>query len=477
MTDFKVTIAPDQASGTGTFVLEPVDDDIDEPNEWVRVTGITASGLTMVPQSGRVVTIVDDDDAPAVTLVLTPDSISENAGVSTVTATLDRPSSEDTTIEVSVTPETPAVEGDYTLTGATLTIAAGLKTSTGTVTITGVNNETPEAAKNVTVSGAARNANSPGVTQPDAQTLRISDDETMSTKVTLTVSPDRIPEDATGSDQTVTVTATLDGASRTADTVVTVSVAAGTAVEGTDFSTVSSFAITIATGSTRAAATFDLAPRDNNVDEPDRTVIVDGTTAAADLTVEPADGVTLTIEDDEAPPVISLVLTPELISEHGGMSTVTAELSHPSSVQILVVPSVLAGSGRQGDHYRWSPYTILTIAARETASTGTIGITAIDNEVDSPNRVLTVRGGLFSSELMRGIVQPQARSLTIEDDDEPSTKVTLTVSPASVRENATGADRTVTVTATLDKGARETDIPVTISVAGGTAEAGRTSRP
>ena len=71
-----------------------------------------------------------------------------------------------------------------------------------------------------------------GWTSPDAQTLTITDDESPSTKVTLTVSPDRISEDAAGSDRTVTVTAALDGASRTADTVVTVSVTAGTAVRG-----------------------------------------------------------------------------------------------------------------------------------------------------------------------------------------------------------------------------------------------------
>ena len=60
------------------------------------------------------------------TLVLTPDSITEVNEQSTVTATLNHPSSEATTVTVSVAPVSPAVAGDYTLsTNRVLTIAAG----------------------------------------------------------------------------------------------------------------------------------------------------------------------------------------------------------------------------------------------------------------------------------------------------------------------------------------------------------------
>ena len=55
------------------------------------------------------------------------------------------------------------------------------------------------------------------------------------------------------------------------------SVAAGTAVEGTDFSAVTNVTVTIAGGATSGTATFDLVPLDDNIDEPDETVIVSGT--------------------------------------------------------------------------------------------------------------------------------------------------------------------------------------------------------
>ncbi len=91
-----------------------------------------------------------------VTLALSPASISENGGVSTVTATLDRIATTAATVTISATEVAPAVAGDFTLSSAkTLTIAAGQTTSTGTVTIAAVDNTIDAADKRVTVSGMA----------------------------------------------------------------------------------------------------------------------------------------------------------------------------------------------------------------------------------------------------------------------------------------------------------------------------------
>ena len=40
----------------------------------------------------------------------------------------------------------------------------------------------------------------------------------------------------------------------------------------------------------------------------------------------------MTISDDEVAPTVSLRLTPAVIDENGGVSTVTASLSHASGV-------------------------------------------------------------------------------------------------------------------------------------------------
>ena len=106
--------------------------------------------------AGDRVTVCLTDAAPSVTLVLTPDSISESGGSSTVTATVEQASADPFTVTVSTVP--PAGTGDFMLsTNKVLTFAANATVSTGTVTITAVDNkvhtpvDTPD--KTVKVSG------------------------------------------------------------------------------------------------------------------------------------------------------------------------------------------------------------------------------------------------------------------------------------------------------------------------------------
>ena len=465
---FTVTIPGGSTSATGTFTLAPQDDGTDEPDETVTVSG-SVSGLTVLPSGGVAVTIIDNDATPRVTLVLDPASMTENGSVSTVTATLDRPSAEETTVTVSAAAGSNTDTGDFTPSGSTLTIAAGSTTSTGTVTITANNNLLSDGDKSVTVSATA--ANGLGVTAPSAQTLTITDDETPSTGLTLTVSPPSVAEDATGNAQRVTVTATLDGDARTADTEVTVSVAGGTAVVGDDFGQVSDVTLTISSGSTDGTATFELIPIDDDTDEPNETVVVTGSVSG--LTVLPAGGVQVTIVDNDETPQVMLVLDPVSIPEDGGsstVSTVTATLDHPSAEDTTVTVSTTpdAASGADADDFTQSG-TTLTIAAESTTSTGTVTIAARDNDIDHLDREVTVTG---SAQNTLAIESPDAVTLTIIDEESTSTQVTLTVSPSFVSEGATGNARMVTVTGTLDQAARESDAAVTVSVAGGTADAG-----
>ena len=133
-------------------------------------------------------TLEDDEAAPTATLHLSPPSIGENGGSATVTATLDHPSSEATTLTVTVTAGANAVTADFTLSAnTTLTIAAGETSSTGTVTIEAVDNSADHANKEVTVSAGA--ANTQGVSDPSSVTLTITDDEGGPT-VTLILSAD-----------------------------------------------------------------------------------------------------------------------------------------------------------------------------------------------------------------------------------------------------------------------------------------------
>ena len=374
--------------------------DVDDfSHQWIRVDGVTETDISGETESTYMVTVADEGKQlrvrvsftdgeghnesvtsaptaavpvpviPVVTLVLSPASISESGGTSTVTATLDMSSTAATTIQVSAAAVSPAVAADFSLSGTTLTIAAGDTTSTGTVMITAVDNNVDAANKSVTVSGTATNTER--ITGPDSKTLTITDDDVGSTAVTLSVSPASVPEGAGAT--TVTVTAELNESARTEVTAVAVSVNADTATETTDFAAVANFTITIAAGMTSATGTFTLTPANDTIDEPNETVVVRATVSG--LSVRPSNGAIVMIADDDDTPQATLELSPASIAENGGASTVTATLDHASSVI-----TTIEISAPDVTDYSLTSNKTLTIAPGATTSTGTVRVTAHNND-------------------------------------------------------------------------------------------------
>ena len=84
----------------------------------------------------------------------------------------------------------------------------------------------------------------------------------------------------------------------------------------------------------------------------------------------------------------------------------------------------------------------------------TFTLTPVDDEIAEGDEAITVSGTAGLS------VEPAA--LTLEDDDEASTSVELSVSPAVVSED--GGAQQIAVTAALDGAARSEATPVTVSV-------------
>ena len=174
----------------GDFVSQVVVSELDGAYGRLRTPMMGPDGALYVTTSNgsgqdRILRIIKDEAVP-VTLKLTPDSIGEKGGISTVTANLERASNAVTTVVVSAEAISPAVPGDFTLSAnRTLRIAAGERSSSGEVTIGAVDNILDVSDKMVTVSGTAENIN--GVTPPSAVTLRIVDDD--ASPVITTTSP------------------------------------------------------------------------------------------------------------------------------------------------------------------------------------------------------------------------------------------------------------------------------------------------
>ena len=266
-------------------------------------------------------------------------------------------------------------------------------------------------------------------------------------KVLLNLTATSISEDGTESS---TVTASLDRPS-SAPTTVTVTAPADYVTLG------SNQTMTIpANGLNVVGNLVRLTAKENNIHGPATKQVQVSGTINNDLVTGP-DPVTLTIVDDDVDPTVELVLTPQQISEPGGVSTVTARLSHPSSEVTTVVVSAAAVSPAVAGDFELSTNPTLTIAARATASTGGVTLTAMNNETDAPNKQVTV-SGTATNNYSAG--NPASQLLLITDDEGPPS-VTLTLLPDAMI-NESGVDNSATVRVTLSHPSSEaTEVTVT----------------
>ena len=216
-----------------------------------------------------------------------PAAISENGGVSTVTATLARTTTVATTITVSAAAVAPAMPSDFTLTGTTLTIVAGQTASTGTVTITAVNNSDGAPDKSVTVSGTATGE----FANPSDVTLTIADDDDLPT---LSIDSPSMTEGGSG-----TFTVTLSRASALPVTVAYADAGTGTATSGTDYTAITAGTLTFTAGTT--SQTIAVTVTGDALDDAGETIVLT-LSAPTNATLAAAASGTGTIAeaDDEA---------------------------------------------------------------------------------------------------------------------------------------------------------------------------------
>ena len=448
MTDYTIstattlTVAAGQTTSTGTVTITGVNNADATGNKTVTVSSTVGNNVGAGTVTFATLTLVDDD-VPQVTLVLTPASITENAQVSTITATLDRTATAAATVTVSATAVAPAVAGDFTLsTATTLTFAANATTSTGAVTITSVNDTTDAPDKSVTVSATVTGGNMASLSSPE--TLTITDDEAAPT-VTLTSNPASISENGAVS----TVTATLSHKS-SAITTITVRPVAGAYTVGADST------IIIAAGSTaNASDNVVITAMNNTRDEPTRNVTMSVVARNTQGTASIIGGTALTLTDDDDPPDATLSASPLSFSENGGVAMVSATLSHTSSAATTITVTAVTNVYTVG-----SDNTIV-IAADATTSTGAVTITGVDNDIDAADNTVTVTGAMTNGQ---GTGTVTGVSVTITDDDAPPM---LSISSPSAVEGTT-----LTFTVRLNKASGK-QVTVAYADAGtGTATSG-----
>ena len=275
-----------------TFSFKAEGDVVVEDDEVVSVSFDTLpDGLTAGTPTTTTVTI-EDDDEPNWLVSVVPASIAEaNESAATVsvssggvTFTADR------TISLNfVGTATEAV--DYEVAAKTLTLAVGEHTVA--TTVSALDDSVSDLGEQILVS-ASLDGSGIGA----RQVITVVDDDEASEGIVLEVAPNRVNEDAGAT--TLTVTGTLNGSALTTDTLVSLTLAAGTATATDDYTVASSTAsLTIPTGSRSGAANFRLTPVDDLTDEDEETVTISASTTSA-LTLSPS-SLTVTISDDDEP--------------------------------------------------------------------------------------------------------------------------------------------------------------------------------
>ena len=446
VSNFDVTIAANALSGTGTFTLKPIQDTTNEGNETIGVAG-TSLNTTV---TGATVTLADDDINPAVTLSVSPATVTEGqtAVIVTVTATAASAITTERTVTVSVGGSGTATSGtDYAaVSNFDVTIAANATSGTGTFTLTTTQDTTVEGGESIGVSGSST------ATTVTGTTVALTDDDTLPA-VTLSTSTSSVAESASAT--SVTVTATAASSISSARTV-TVSVGqTGTASPGSDYAAVTDFTITIAANATSGTGTFTLTPTQDTEVEYNETIGVDGSSPNTTMT-----NATITLTDDDKDAVALSLNRRTLGEEASGTSvTVTATAATAIAVARTVTVSVGdTGTATSGTDYAAVSDFDITIAANATSGTGSFTLTPTQDTTNEGNETIGIAG-------TNSLSTVTGTTLTLVDDDQAT--ISLTSDKTGFAESWSG---TINVTATRS-GATTSAVDVTVVVGAGTDSA------
>jgi len=359
--------------------------------------------------------------APSVTLSLSGSPMAEAGGVATVMATLSASSSQTVTVNLAFS-GTATSGSDYTASASSITIPPG--SLTGQITLTAIQDNLDETNETIIVDISSVTNGTESGTQ--RVTATITDDDPLPT-VTLGLTGSPMAE-AGG---VATVTATLSAVSGRN---VTVSLAfSGTATLTSDY-TRSASSIVIPAGSLSGQIT--LTAVQDSIIESNETIIVN-ISSVTNGTEAGTQRVTATIIDDDSLPTVTLGLSGSPMAEAGGVATVTATVSAPTS-QPVTVNLAFSGTAILNTDYTRSASSI-TIPAGSL--TGSISLTAVQDTLVEGNETIVVDISSVTNATESGTQQVTA---TITDDETLPT-VTLGLSGSPMAE----AGGVATVTATL----------------------------
>ncbi len=380
-------------STAGSITLTGLNDFTFEGNESLVVDIDSVTGGSENNTQQVTATITDDESAPLVNLALASNTLAENGGTTTVTATLTNPSTQAVTINLAFSGA--ATSGvDYSASATTITIHAG--STAGSITLTGRNDLTFENDESLVVDISSVTGGSENNTQQVAAIIS-DDDSAPSVQFQLASSS---ANEAAGN---VTIVVTLSAPSAMATSVPFT--LGGTATNADR--TVSASPLVIAAGQTSAAIVVNVV--NDSLDELNESVVLQlGTPTNATLGASTTH--TLTIVDNDAPPVVQFTTLSQSVNESTPTATAIVRLAQPSGLDVTV-PITVSGTATSADA---SVSTTLpaTIPAGQTSAAITIAIT--DDTAAEPTETLVLTIGTPTN-ATRGAVS--SHTLSILDND------------------------------------------------------------
>ncbi|ETR66242.1 MAG: hypothetical protein OMM_13060, partial [Candidatus Magnetoglobus multicellularis str. Araruama] len=317
-------------STSRVFTCAILDDALDEYNEtiiiglsnYINVSETTGSG------SSYTLNIQDDDNPPTVSWTSSTFNDSEGSGSLYISAQLSSESAKTVAFDFVVSDINAENGIDYTLASGTVTISSGDTGGTKEIVIN--DDAIFEPSESFIVQMVAyTNVSAGGITET---TITITDNDT---GPTISWLPDSVSVlENSGSIQLTASLSVVSGLPASIDYTVS-----GTATNGTDF-TLSDGMLSIAAGLTSNNLIINLT--DDSIDENPETVVihmVTYTNTSGGISTE----YTLTIIDDDDPPIISFSPISKSSSESVTLVTITTTLSSVSEKILSADYSVTGG--------------------------------------------------------------------------------------------------------------------------------------
>ena len=432
-----LTFTPSNWNSAQDVTITGVDDNIDDDNVTSTITVAINQSSTAdtkydaLDNKSVSVTTTDNDSVPTLTLAASSLNLAESGGTVTLTVTMSAAATADTTVAL-YTSGTGVLSTDYSISSTTLTIAAG--STSGTVTLTGIADQTDEDSETIIVDISGVSGGN-GASESGIQQLVVSiiDDDTAAFTIAESSGSTSVAE--SGGTDTLTI---VLGSQPTGDVVLSLSASDSSEASvypsslgfGTDnWSTAQTVTIT------GVADTIS----DGSIGSTLTVAINTSSTADTKYDALSSQSVSITTNDDEASPLVTLTASSSSVAENGGTSTLTATQNVVTASNTTVNLNT-SGNATLNADYSISSSTI-TISAGSTSGTATL--TAITDQLDDDGEAIVVDISSVSGANSVAENGTQQTTVTIADDDNASFTVTQTSGSTIVDESGSADNFTV----------------------------------